>query len=429
MDSCDTFLWILALVVCVLHAWFTAAMISVRTLGGQIRSLAGRHPELDFYHKRRTTLHCTVSVELIACTSIIATLLYAHAAVNGWLFLESAYALLWCLLPGLTALIALLVFDGAGRGIGRKFAERTALKSLKFVRLVTVLLWPLRLLYAGVNRIMGGERLMKEQITEEEIMQLVNAGNENGVIEEQQREMIHNIFAFDDITISEVMTHRKELIAIDVETDIQEVVDLARDEHYSRMPVYQDSIDNIIGVLNTKDLLGLIGCHDISGFHVRHFLREVLFVPETAKCDDVLSEMSRKKMQMAIVVDEYGGTAGVVCMEDILEEIVGNIQDEYDDEEQEIRRVTDTLFTIDGHADPEDIMPILGQTLSEKMEFDTMSGFVVDLLGRIPEPRENPSVQWHNVRFTVMRMEDNWIAKIKAELLPEKDDGAVAEES
>ena len=179
----------------------------------------------------------------------------------------------------------------------------------------------------------AGKRPAKEHVTEEDILHLVNAGNENGVIEEQQREMINNIFEFDDIPISDVMTHRKELVAIDVKMAIADVVKLAQDEKYSRMPVYQDNIDNIIGVLNAKDLLGLIGRQDISGYGVRYFMREALFVPETAKCDDVLSEMSRQKAQMAIVVDEYGGTAGVVCMEDILEEIVGNIQDEYDEEE------------------------------------------------------------------------------------------------
>lgn len=416
MDSSDTFLILLALLFCLLHGWFSAAIIAVRTLGSQLRTLQETNPQFEYYQKRKATLRCTVSVEMIAGTAVVAVCLYL-AAANGCLLLENL-ALLWWTLPGIVALLAMQIADGAARGIGRKYAEKTAARSLGYVKAVVALLRPLRMLYAGVNRLMGGNRLAKEQVTEEEIMQLINVGNENGVIETQQYEMIHNIFAFDDIPISEVMTHRKELVAVDVEMEIQDVVDLARDENYSRMPVYQESIDNVIGVLNTKDLLGLIGCRDISGFHVQHFLREALFVPETAKCDDVLSEMSRKKMQMAIVVDEYGGTAGVVCMEDILEEIVGNIQDEYDDEEQEIRRVTDTLFTIDGHADPEDVLPLLGRKLPEKNEYDTMSGFVVNLLGRIPEAHEDPSVEWEAVRFTVMRMEDNWIAKIKAEILP-----------
>lgn len=124
---------------------------------------------------------------------------------------------------------------------------------------------------------------------------------------------------------------------------------------------------------------------------------------------------------MAIVVDEYGGTAGVVCMEDILEEIVGNIQDEYDEEEAEVHRVTDSLYLINGHADPEETLPLLGHELPEDMAFDTMSGFVVDLLGYIPEAHENPTVQWKNIRFTVLTMEENWISRIKAEILPEQE--------
>lgn len=132
-------------------------------------------------------------------------------------------------------------------------------------------------IYEGMDCLAGGKRPAKEHVTEEDILHLVNAGNENGVIEEQQREMINNIFEFDDIPISDVMTHRKELVAVDVEQAISDVVQLAIEEKYSRMPVYQDNIDNIIGVLNAKDLLELIGCPDISGYSVKRFLREALF--------------------------------------------------------------------------------------------------------------------------------------------------------
>jgi len=185
-------------------------------------------------------------------------------------------------------LLLSLVVDGIARGIGRKYAEKVAISSVGYVKAVVTLLFPLRILYAGVNRFIGGERRNKEQVTEEDIMQLVNVGNETGAIEEQQREMICNIFEFDDKTIAEVMTHRKDIVAIDVDAAIQDVVEIARSENYSRMPVYQDSIDNVIGMLMAKDLLGLIGCQNIQGFHVRLFLREVLFVPETAKCDEVV---------------------------------------------------------------------------------------------------------------------------------------------
>ena len=437
----DTILWVLLILLLLLHLLFAAGMAAVSTLGNQMGAMAEKHPEMAYYQKQKTPLLYVRVSELIFCMAGSEVLAMLFAGFHGWIPFQIAVdGGLWldplktaadtCAQVGwkqvaciaasaCVGFFAVLLTDAAGRGIGRRKPEQAALKMLPYLKCMMGLLWPLRKLYAGINHCFGGKHPAEESITEEDILHLVNAGNESGILEEQQREMINNIFEFDDIPISDVMTHRKELVAVDVSMEIAEVVELARSENYSRMPVYQDNIDNIVGVLNAKDLLGLIGCTDISGFRVRHFLREALFVPETAKCDDVLSEMSRKKMQMAIVVDEYGGTAGVVCMEDILEEIVGNIQDEYDEEEQEVRRLTDTLYIIDGHADPEDVLPLLGET-QEEMPFDTMSGFLVDLLGRIPETHENPVIEWHQIRFTALVVEENWIAKIKAELLPGK---------
>lgn len=418
-STVSTILILAAAALCGLHLWFSAAMASVQKLGGQMSALAEEKPKMQYYLKYKNRLRITAVAEMISFTALLALAAYLLAFAKGLAYHWSSWVVL--VVPALSALILALVLDGCARGLGRKQAERMAEISLRLVKLVTLLTLPIYGIYEGVDCLAGGKRPAKEHVTEEDILHLVNAGNENGVIEEQQREMINNIFEFDDIPISDVMTHRKELVAIDVEMAITDVVRLAREEKYSRMPVYQDNIDNIIGVLNAKDLLALIGCPDISGYAVKRFLREALFVPETAKCDDVLSEMSRKKVQMAIVVDEYGGTAGVVCMEDILEEIVGNIQDEYDEEEAEVHRITDSLYLINGHADPEETLPLLGHALSDDMEYDTMSGFVVDLLGYIPEAHEKPSVQWKNIRFTVLTMEENWISRIKAEILPEQE--------
>ena len=278
---------------------------------------------------------------------------------------------------------------------------------------------PLQALVRGFDQILGGSKSDDDdsQVTEEDFLMMVDAGNETGLIEESQRDMINNIIDFDDVTITNVMTHRKELVAVDVDMKISDVVYLAINEGYSRMPVYEENIDNIVGVLMVKDLLSLIGTEDISNFSVRHFMRAALFVPETAKCKYVLEDMLRDKAQMAVAVDEYGGTAGIVTMEDLLEEIVGNIRDEYDDEEIEMRELGEGVFTIEGNADPEETLSRLGISLPEDQEFDTMSAWLVELLGRIPDEDENPSAEYENVRFTVLLMEDNWISKIKAEIL------------
>lgn len=259
-----------------------------------------------------------------------------------------------------------------------------------------------------------------DTVTEEEILMMVDAGNETGVIEQSQREMINNIFQFGDSSVADVMTHRKDLCAADVNSKIGDIVYLAINEGYSRIPIYEETVDSIIGIIYVKDLLCLVGCEHSEDFTVQQFMRKVMYIPDTCKCDDALENMSKHKMQVAVVLDEYGGTAGMVSMEDILEEIVGNIQDEYDNEKAEIVQVAEDIYTISGDADPEDAVKILGAKLPEEHNYDTMSAFIVDLLGRIPDEDETPSVTYQNIQFTVLLTEDNWISKIKAVRLGEE---------
>ncbi len=432
MEPYDTIWIIVTLLICLLHGWFAAAMAGTHTLSGQLTALAEEDEQLSYYIKQKKRLRLLKTAELTAFVILLVmcffVIIWTSSLVERWLqrnIYSGHSTFAYSFMNYGAALLVALLTDSAAKGIGRRYAEKIVVNSVVYVRIIAVLCLPIYGLYAGIERLFGGKWEREEAVTEADIMQLVDAGNETGVIEEQQREMINNIFEFDDLPVSDVMTHRTEIVAVNVEMKINDAVCLARNENYSRMPVYQESIDNIIGVLNAKDLLGLVGCRNITGFHIRHFMREALFVPETAKCDDVLSEMLRKKMQMAIVVDEYGGTEGLVCMEDILEEIVGNIQDEYDEEEAELCRVTDSIYTIDGNADPDEILPQLGLQVPENMELDTMGGFLVELLGRIPETTEKPSVEWHGVRFSVLLMEDNWIEKLKAEILTEEKNEAI----
>lgn len=254
----------------------------------------------------------------------------------------------------------------------------------------------------------------RDIVTEEEILMMVDAGNETGVIEESQREMINNIFEFGDSVVSEVMTHRTDICAADVESKIGDIVYLAINEGYSRIPVYEETIDNIIGIINVKDLLCLVGCEHSEDFTVRQFMRKVMYIPETCKCADAFENMTKSKAQVSVVVDEYGGTAGFVSMEDLLEEIVGNIQDEYDDEKAEIVKISEGTYTISGDTNPDDVEETLGIEFPKDHNYDTMSAFVVDLLGRIPDEDETAAVKYGDFEFTVLLTEDNWISKIKA---------------
>ena len=272
-----------------------------------------------------------------------------------------------------------------------------------------------------ISRIFGVPFSQKDDtVTEEDIRQMVDEGNETGVIEESQRDMINNIFDFGDVDLSDVMTHRKDIVAVEVNEKIADIVYIAINKGYSRIPVYEKTVDSFVGIIYVKDLLCLVGSEQSEDFTIKQFIRKVLYLPETCMCSDAFETLTKERQQCAIVVDEYGGTAGFVSMEDILEEIVGNIQDEYDDENAEIVQLSDGVYSMSGDVRPEDAEETLDFKMPDDHNYDTMSAFIVDLLGRIPEEDETPSVQYDGYEFTVLLAEDNWISKIKAEKLPEE---------
>ncbi|MDD6236447.1 MAG: hemolysin family protein [Clostridiales bacterium] len=274
----------------------------------------------------------------------------------------------------------------------------------------------------GLSRLFGVDPdKEKEDATEEEIRMMVDVGNEKGVIEESQKDMINNIFEFDDRTAEDVMTHRTEVVAVSQTATISDIVYYAINEGFSRIPVYEDDIDNIVGVIYVKDLLCLVGCKSTEDFKLSDFIRPVLYVPESNRCRELFKEFTDKKIHMAVVVDEYGGTSGIVTMEDLLESIVGNIQDEYDDEEIEIQKMNDTTYIIDGSADLEEVAETLGLEISENEDYDTLGGLITDILGRIPDDGEMPAVSYQNVDFTVLVVEDRRVVKVKAVIRPDAD--------
>lgn len=259
-----------------------------------------------------------------------------------------------------------------------------------------------------------------EEATEENIRLMLDAADERGTIEESEKEMINNIFEFDDRSVGEIMTHRKDITAIEIETPISDAVDLAISDGYSRMPVYADSIDNIKGIIYSKDLLSLIGDHSFTERRVVDFIRPASFIPESNSCSEVFEEFQKKKIQAAIVVDEYGGTAGLVSMEDLIESVMGNIQDEYDNEESEINEIDKNNFSLDGTVSLDELEDLLEITVDDDIDYDTLSGLIMDILGRIPEEDEHPVVTYQGVEFTVEQVEEHRIAKLHARILPKE---------
>ena len=260
----------------------------------------------------------------------------------------------------------------------------------------------------------------REAVTEEEILMMVDAVNETGGIEEAQAEMISNIFEFDDLEVREVMTHRTDIIGVEINTPIKEAVEVAINEGFSRIPVYEENIDNICGVIFAKDLLKLVLADNADKFRLKDFMREIKYVPESNNCGELFEYFTSQKNHIAVAVDEYGGTAGIVTMEDLVESIVGNIQDEYDDEEEEIQEITPNTFDLLGDANFEDVMEVLGKNIHKDMDFDTIGGFVIDLLGYIPDDDETPETDWENIEFSVIKAKDKHIEKIRAVIKKEQ---------
>lgn len=421
---------IAAAAVIIIHCCMAAAEAALDKIRPKVKNLAEKEDafkRLAKHTEKSRRLDFTFICENAASSVLITIILYFTAVYS---LLPRLYETplpdeLYCKLIMLGAVfiasaVIISLCNAVSRRLGSKNAESFLRKNGRLIDAAVFIFTPLHLPVRGLDRIFGGGRsdADESQVTEEDFLLMVDAGNETGLIEESQRDMINNIIDFEDVMIMNVMTHRTKVVAIDVDIKINDVVYLATNEGYSRMPVYEGSIDNIIGVLIVKDLLGLIGTEDISNFSVRHFMRKPLFVPETAKCKYVLEDMLKDNMQLAVAVDEYGGTAGIISMEDLLEEIVGNIRDEYDDEEIEVHDMGSGVYSIEGNADAEETLEKLGIEMEENEEFDTMSAWLVEKLGRIPDEDERAETEYGGVKFTVLLAEDNWISKIKAEILP-----------
>ncbi len=328
----------------------------------------------------------------------------------------------------LTSYFSLVLGELAPKRIAMQIPEKISFKVVGILLFVASVTKPfVKVLSVSTNavvRLFGFDpNADEENVTEEEIRMMVDVGGEKGVIEDTQKEMIDNIFEFDDLDAGDIMTHRTEMTAIEVTRSLEEVAELAIENGYSRIPVYEDDPDSIVGVLYAKDLLKYVGHSIPADLSISKVMRKALYVPETQACGDLFKAMNESRTQFAVVVDEYGGTAGIVTLEDVLESIVGNIQDEYDNEEEEIKQINETTFTVDGTTDLDEVDELVGIELPEG-DYDTLGGFVISLLGYLPgEIGEEPIVaEYENLRFTVLSIEERRIDKIKVEILPVEDD-------
>ena len=294
-------------------------------------------------------------------------------------------------------------------------SEKIAFGTIGIVRAISIITAPfVKLLTAstnGISKLFGISGTDEETVTEEEIRMMVDVGEEKGSIKEEEKELINNVFEFNDKVVSEIMIHRKDIYAIDINSDVDNILKELDEYKYSRIPVYEESIDNIVGMLFIKDLLANVKKKD--KVKISKIIREPYFVSENKPIDELFRDLQKNKHQLAIVLDEYGGTAGLVTMEDIIEELVGNIFDEYDDEEKEFEKIDDNTFLISGSVSIHDLRKILGVEIPEG-EYDTLSGYLIELLGRIPSDDEKPVIETKRVTYKIEDYEEKRILWVKA---------------
>ena len=336
-------------------------------------------------------------------------------ALQPWLG-EASYPVAFVLVLFLAAIVMLIFAELVPETIAVQYSERLALWLAPPLAVISIIAMPVVRLMVWlsnvISRLFGAEpRGDMPFVTEEEIKTLVDAGEEEGVIQEEEKEMIFSIFDLEDTLAREVMVPRIDVVALDVRTPMLEALDTIMEAGHSRIPVYEETIDNVQGLLYAKDLLPYLR-EGRSDLPLHSILRQAYFIPETKKASDLLTDLQQRRVHMAIVVDEYGGVAGLVTIEDLLEEIVGEIQDEYDTEEPFVEFISDNEYVFDARVDLDDLNRLMDVSLPTD-DSDTLGGFIYTELGKVPTVGDQ--VAFEDMGFTVESVAGRRIKKVRVQ--------------
>lgn len=320
-----------------------------------------------------------------------------------------------------TAMMTILVLifgEITPKSLAKQNSEKIALFVSKPINIIIKLLNPLVFIFTKISnfliKLLGGDLESDEPfITEEELKTMVGVGEEEGVLEDVEKEFIFNVFEFADARAKDVMVQRLDLVALDSKASYEDVIKLIKKEQFSRIPVYEDTIDNIIGILNVKDLLikKAYICDENKEFNLKEYIREINYTFEYKKIIDLFNEMKKSRNHMTIVLDEYGGTVGLITIEDLIEEIVGEIEDEYDKlEDDNIIKISDNEYLVDATTNITDLADILGIKI-EYEEFDSIGGLILGEIGSLP--KSGDEIVYNNIKFVVESVKKNRIKKVR----------------
>jgi putative hemolysin len=316
-----------------------------------------------------------------------------------------------------TAIMTILVLifgEITPKSLAAQNSEKVSLKVSRPIYLISVILNPVTSILIRITnfiiKLLGGKvDIRQPYITEEEIKTLINVGHEEGILERDEKKIIHNVFEFGDLQVRDVMTPRMNMIAIELASTYEEIMNTFKEQRFSRLPVYKDRTDNIVGILHLKDLFFFDGNNPVS-FDINKYMRSPFFTFEFKQITELFAEMRSNRIPLSIVLDEYGGTAGIITMEDLIEEIVGDIQDEYDEQDNDIEVVKEDEYIVDGTMRIEMLNELIGISI-ESEDFDSIGGFVVGLFGRLPE--EEQIIEYENLKFKVEKIEKNRISSLR----------------
>jgi putative hemolysin len=411
MGSEDAWQWIILIVLLILSAFFSTSETALMSLSKiKIRSMVAKNvPKAKKVQKLVENPSNLLGAILVGnnIVNIGASALATSIAIKE--FGDAGVGIA----TGIMTFIVLIFGEITPKSLAAQHSEKISLKVVNILSFFVFILKPITVVLMKITnaiiKLFGGKIASRQPfVTEEEIKTMVNVGQEEGVLEFEEREMIHNVFEFGDTKVTDVMTPRTYMVAIDKKSSFEEIVEVFKNERFSRIPVYEEDIDHIIGVLFLKDLF--LSKMEEETFDIDKIIKEPYITIEYKLTTELFREMRDKGIQMAIVIDEYGGTAGVVTIEDLVEEIVGDIYDESDDIIQEIEMLDDNEYFVHGIVKIDDVNERIGISIYTE-EYDSIGGFVFGLFGRLPE--EGESIDHEHIKFVVEKVHKNRIEKLR----------------
>jgi putative hemolysin len=381
----------------------------------------GNYQAKRLKHYTENYRHFEIHKHMMSLLLLISSMVILFTLLSN---LENVSMLMVVLFMGIAYVIYIVFFSHMPKRLGIRFYKKVAYFTYTPFIIIFYVFYPITFTIYYLSKLFAkilqlNPELTDREMTEEQIRSIVTESSQSGVLDEEESEMIHNVFDFDDTEVYEVMTHRVDIEGLEVSMTAEEIIKIIGEQRFTRYPVYKENLDTIIGTVHLKDFIPYL-TGKRKTIRLKSLMRKPYFIPESQKISDLLKEMQQTKNHIAIVLDEYGGTSGLVTFEDIIEEIIGTVSDEYDDDDIEIHKLADNVYHILGDVNIYDVEDLLDAGIDVEA-YDTLSGFMLDQLGHLPETDEEVQFIFNNIEFKAIEIEQHVFKKIEVTILEEMD--------